>query len=408
VSQKSWVRLFTVIVLLLTASISKFAIAHSTHKLPITIPIVVADNLVYMQGRINGSRPLSIVLDTGSSLSIVKPVVAQQIGLHPSGSAETSGIGHGGSQTLQFVENARLQLGAGHSVLGLNGQRIAILPIGYVDEQAGHPTDAFFGSNVFKNFCVTVDYEGQHAKFASTANFSPPVDTESIPIKILSDVPFVTAALVSSDGSRISGLFLLDSGTTGALILSKQFLSAHPKIIAGRTLLEMPPIRAVGGKINNKLVRVAGLDLGTFHFSRLVAIVPENSAGPLANPEVAGFIGAEVMRRFTITWDYAHERMSLAPNSHLHDAFEADSSGLRLTVSPPDYKTIHIVAVLPNSPAADAGLRDGDVITSINGKRDVWLWRIVDDLKKPGASVVLSIRRDNKKIHVTLHLRRLV
>ena len=47
--------------------------------------------------------------------------------------------------------------------------------------------------------------------------------------------------------------------------------------------------------------------------------------------------------------------MLLIPNSHLHDVFEEDSSGLRLTVSTPDYKTIHIIAVLPGSPAAGGG-----------------------------------------------------
>jgi len=400
---QSSLRLFPAILLL---AAPWFAGAGSTQKLPITIPIQVADNLVYMQGRINGSQPLSVVLDTGSSVSIVSPAVAQEIDLRSSGSTQAAGIGHGGNQSLQFVENARLQLGSGDSLLDLDGQRIAILPIGYVADQVGVPTQAFFGSNVFANFCVTVDYERQLATFARSC--SPSVAGESIPIKIISGTPFVTAELAAPDGSRTSGLFLLDSGTTGALVLSKKFLAAHPQITAGRRLISAPSVTAVGGKIEMKMVRLAGLDVGKFHFNQIVAKVPESSAGVLANPEIAGFIGAEVLSRFTVTWDYAGVRMVLSPNSHLHNLIEEDCSGLRLTVSPPDYTSIRVEAVLPGSPGAEAGLRVGDVITALDGKRDMPLWRVADDLKKPDSSPMLSIRRGHKDFQATLHLRTLL
>ena len=55
----------------------------------------------------------------------------------------------------------------------------------------------------------------------------------------------------------------------------------------------MPAIKAVGGQIDQKLVRVVGLDYEAFHFSQVVATVPESSAGILANPAIAGIIGAE-------------------------------------------------------------------------------------------------------------------
>ena len=395
-------------VLLLALSSSNVALARPEGKLPVSIPIEVADNLVYAQGRINHSRPLSVVLDTGSSLSIVAPAIARQIGLHPSGAGEAAGIGHGSSQHLQFVEGARLQLGPRNSGLKVDGQRIAILPIGYVAEAVGRPTDSFFGSNIFNNYRVTVDYEDQKATFAAPASPLLAGSTKTVPIKLLNDTPFVTATLVGADGFRVEGLFLLDSGTTASLVLSKRFVSAHPEIIAGRAEFAVPPVEAVGGTIGLKLVRIAALDLGPFHFSEPVASIPEDVAGVLANPEIAGFIGAEILCRFTVTWDYPHKRILLAPNLHLTDAFEADASGLRLTVSPPDYKTIHVAAVLAGSPAAQSGLRPGDLVASVNGKRGMPLWQEVNELRKPGTSPILTIRRDSKNIRVMLHLRRLV
>ena len=55
-------QLFTAFVLSLAGACSRFAIARSSDKLPVTIPIVVADNLIYMHGRVNDSRPLSVTL----------------------------------------------------------------------------------------------------------------------------------------------------------------------------------------------------------------------------------------------------------------------------------------------------------------------------------------------------------
>ncbi|MHB8754431.1 MAG: PDZ domain-containing protein [Candidatus Acidiferrales bacterium] len=88
--------------------------------------------------------------------------------------------------------------------------------------------------------------------------------------------------------------------------------------------------------------------------------------------------------------------------------FEADASGLRFTVKPPDYGTIYVAAVLPGSPAAEAGLRVGDVVTSFNGERDLKLWRVIEELKKPGTTPALSVLRGKKAMTITLDLRRVV
>ena len=92
----------------------------SAQTLPLTIPVQIASNLVYVQGRVNDSRQMSVILDTGASLSIVAPTVAKEIGLHASGSAEAAGFGHGSSESLQIVENAHLKWGNEGSDLQLS------------------------------------------------------------------------------------------------------------------------------------------------------------------------------------------------------------------------------------------------------------------------------------------------
>ncbi len=405
---RSAVLVLSAVVILSSTSPSQEAKIAARTSFGITVPVEIASNLTYMKGRINGSRPLNVVLDTGSSLSIVAPSIARQIALSSSGSTETDGIGRGSSETLKLVQNATLAWGGNPTSLRLKAQQIAILPIEYVGIQTGHATDAFFGSNLFKNFRITVDYERQQAKF--DAFEAPlPVGGESIPIEIKDGVPFVTATLQASDGSPVTSRFLLDSGTTGSLVLSKLFLDAHPQLTAGRQYVDAPSVTAVGGTINLKLIRLAGLEVGAFHLTAPVAAVPQQPTGPLlADPQMAGFIGAEIMRRFTVTWDYRNNRMWLIPNGHLGDPFEADASGMHLSTKLPDLKTVYVDAVLPGSPADQAHLRPGDVLTTINGKPRLPLWQINDLLRRPGSTITLSVVREGKEFPVTLHLVRLV
>jgi predicted metalloprotease with PDZ domain len=157
-----------------------------------------------------------------------------------------------------------------------------------------------------------------------------------------------------------------------------------------------------------KALRITGLDLGPFHLTGPVAAIPSSTVGALANPDVAGFIGAGILSRFTVDWDYEHKTMTLTPNHRYGEPFEADASGLRLVADEPDWKTIRVAAVSPGGPAAEAGLEAGDVLRSVNGKAPPLLYELRKLLEHPGSSVRVTILRSGKQNTMTIQLRRLV
>jgi len=188
------------------------------------------------------------------------------------------------------------------------------------------------------------------------------------------------------------------------MILSKAFLSAHPGLIAESHLVDAPAVTAVGGIIRFKLAKVPHLILGIFHFSEVVAAVPDASSGVLANANIAGFIGAGILRRFTVTWDYTHSIMFLQPNRALQAPFETDASGMHLVSTGPTYQAVVIDTVLPGSPAASAGLEAGDEILSVDKARGAPLWKVSDALRKAGTTVFLEVQRKATKLNFTLPL----
>ena len=370
-----------------------------------TIPTPVISGLVYMQGEVNSSAPLSVVLDTGSWVTIISPSVAQAVGLTSTKTTEAGGLGKGSSQTLHLLDDCELKLGNQQGEILLQHQQGAILPIDHLSAQVGKRVDVIFGSNLFLHYTVTVDYEHERTTFSLPGSGPPPLGN-SIPIQILSNVPFVEATIEGEDGKKITGLFFLDSGTANAaMILNKKFLDTHPGLIAEAHVMDLPAVTAVGGAIHFKRARVTHLGLGPFRFSDVAAAVVNASSGSLSNANIAGIIGTGILKRFTVTWDYMHKLMYLLPNPKLEDPFETDASGLHLVSPGPQYQAVMIDSVLPGSPAALAGLEPGDEILTVDESSGLPLWKVSDALRKAGTSVVLTVQRETTTLKIELPLR---
>ena len=149
---------------------------------PVTVPMQVIVGLVYMQGQVNHSPPLNVVLDSGASLSIVSPTLAKAIDLKSTHNTEALGVGTGSSSTLHVIDDAELAWGNPESPMRLAHQSAAVYPIEYVSAQIGKRTDAIFGSSLFLHYTITVDYERGRVTFAPPDK-EPSAAGNSIPIR---------------------------------------------------------------------------------------------------------------------------------------------------------------------------------------------------------------------------------
>jgi S1-C subfamily serine protease len=113
-----------------------------------------------------------------------------------------------------------------------------------------------------------------------------------------------------------------------------------------------------------------------------------------------------LLKRFTVTFDYAGGRVYFEPNrrSALADAY--DRSGLWINASPTGYRVDGIVA---GSPGAQAGIGIGDFIISVQGRpaTALALAELRDLLRDsaPGTVVKMTVRSRVRQIEVLLRLR---
>ncbi len=150
--------------------------------------------------------------------------------------------------------------------------------------------------------------------------------------------------------------------------------------------------------------------LGRFTFKKPIAIFFQDKQGIVASPEFDGVIGNEILRRFKVMFDYSRQQMILEPNRDISDPEEYDMSGLLLIDEGTDSKTFKVRRTIENSPATAAGLREGDIISAIDGKTtsNLMLEQVRQVFKQKGRSYRLTIERDGQKIQTKIKLRRLI
>ena len=92
----------------------------------------------------------------------------------------------------------------------------------------------------------------------------------------------------------------------------------------------------------------------------------EDKHGSMSDPSYEGNVGSGFLKRFVVTFDYAHQTMYLKPIVPAPmDAGRFDRSGMWINAGPDGYAVTDVAA---GGPAAQAGIAVGDVITALDGQ----------------------------------------
>ena len=120
-------------------------------------------------------------------------------------------------------------------------------------------------------------------------------------------------------------------------------------------------------------------------------------------------MGADLLRKFNIQFNYREGFMYLKPNIYFKAPFEHDMIGMVVYLDSKDYKRFIIGEIDENSPAEKSGLCPDDEIIGVNFRSiDMYSLNELTELFKSGAnrSVILEIYRDQKVIFKVIHLER--
>ena len=327
-------------------------------------PFELVNNLVIVPVVLNVSVQMKFILDTGLRTTLLTEGNEHQLEVAYNRKIKVVGLGSSGKIEAFVASNVKLQLPGSTG----RGQTLIVLGEDYLDLQShiGQEIHGILGYDFFSHFVVKIDYVSKKITVYQSENYKPPRRSSVFPIKLITGRPYLNAEIVQSDGSKLSGSFLIDTGASHSLLLEPD--STNTIFLPTKNL---PTILGWGlsGAIDGKLGRIQRFTLGKFSFKNVLSTFGASQmVREQLIPDRIGSIGGEILRRFTLILDYKSERIYLKRNYNFHRSFSQNKSGLNVAAEGPGFKTFIVVHVMEGSPAAKAGILVGDKIVAINGK----------------------------------------
>lgn len=357
-----------------------------------TMPFDPEGGAIYVPAIINGDSAW-LMFDTGLSHTGLDRDWARTIGAVPSESAATAVLD-------------RLQLGEAE----LRDVPVALYPLHGLSEASGRSQRGLLGHDVLGGFTVDIDYRARRVRLLDSPPYRYRGRGSIVPFTADADLPLLRAQLRVPGREPIPARLLLDTGASGlCLILTTPFVELHG-LGQVSPAIEAPIGTGLAGDLHGTIARLEELRLGNLRVRFPTTGLGGESKGFLARTDIDGVIGNAIFEDSRLIVDYARRRVIVERSRDASTHCDYDHSGLRLIARGPSLKQVIVDYVVPHSPAADAGMKVGDELLQIDGRRvaDTDLGALRQLLRVDGARRRLVVLRDPDTVRVSLELRRLL
>jgi len=371
------------------------------------IPFEFYGNRIYLPVKVNGSGPFRFILDTGASVSVINQSRSQELGVKAKDTGNLMNVGAGESKTRIYqARDVSFSLQDGNSL----ALRDALaLPMDEVEIRLGGPIYGALGFELFDRYAVELNYPAKTLTLYDPKTITYSVRGEAVPIIVRDRKPTVSARIAMAGTGSIEGTFVIDTGSGRALGLSTPFIEKNELQDLARNSIPTAS-GGVGGDYKSSIGRATSFQLGKSVIETPTVVFSQAARGATTRRSTDGDIGGEILRRFIVIFNYTRKQMVLEPQRNLAGPIEGDMSGAFLIAEGRDFKTLRVDRVFERTPAAEAGLREGDVIQAI-GTRPATEYTLEDlreMFRNAGSEYLLSIQRNGQILAITVKMRRLV
>ncbi|MDC6390152.1 aspartyl protease family protein [Maribacter sp. PR1] len=391
------------------------------------------NNLMVIPIEVNGTE-LSFVMDSGVSTPILFNLANQDsIELKNVSEITINGLGEGEPISALSSQGNFFKLG---NIQNFSQKLYVVMDAGInFSPSLGVPIHGIIGYDLFRDFIVDINYSSKTIKFYNPQSIGPKIGKkyETFDMEIINRKAYLDASISLKGEEDIDVKMLLDTGSSDAVWLFEDERIKLPEKNYDDYLG-----KGLAGDIYGKRTKIESIKIGDYDFSDAKAAFPDmltfNTIKDLGNRN--GSLGGEILKRFNIVFDYPNGKISLRKNSNFKRPFHYNVSGIDLQhagvryvseriasfngvvqKSDRSYGNVQILlegatrlslvpeiivsGIRAGSPAHSAGLKEGDVILAVNGKR-IHRYKIQEIMEmlneKEGKRVKVLVERSNSNL----------
>jgi len=209
--------------------------------------------------------------------------------------------------------------------------------------------------------------------------------------------------LTIRDTRTINAHYYFDTGAGLCFLISQQFNEDSSVLRRNRKPVAIE-VQGLGGRRQMHLTLIKQLQIGPFKFRKVPTYLLEDENNILAYPSQGGLIGDDILRRFNIILNYPQGEIHLLPNTHFKDLFDYSYTGMTMY-----FIDGHIIAddIIKGSPADKSGVKDGDIIMSIDNNFSNNIETYKNLLQRTGSHIKLLVMRENIPMVISLRIGRI-
>ena len=405
------------------------------------IPFQLINNLIFIPLNINGVE-LTFLLDSGVNETILFSLDEKEIKFNDIEKVKFSGLGESKNIEGLRSDNNLVKIGKDYQDLKHTIYIILDESINF-SSHVGIPVNGIIGYHFFKNKPVEIDYITKKLSvYNDEKTFSKRKKKfKEFPISVEGNKPYLMTD-VEMMQEKVASKMLLDLGNSDAIWL---FPKVIENFVYNRPNIDDYLGQGFNGDIFGKRSRIHGFYIGDFAFEKPLTAMPDEFSIQSLKivPDRKGSVGSDILRRFTLIFDYQEKKIYLRKNKHFNDPFLFNKSGLdiqhdgmtwqqdlvRVETAKTEKAREGIVAyesedkfkynfvLKPQYSVAGcrkeaqcyiAGIRKDDKIISINNKKSGdWTLQKINDLMKQedGTTVTFDMERNRQKMTFKLILK---
>lgn len=302
-----------------------------------------------------GETPVTLLLDTGASVTCLHRSAMVRIGRIAVGMGQLGGVGDT-THAVQTFGAMPVTVGGVATQVPLVHACPALSLLG----RKARSIDGVLGSDVLRTLTLLIDYPAGAIRMLPRRSASEPLAGMPLPVTFVGGLPVIPFAIWGG-GAPVPLSLLLDTGADASLLVAAV---AAGELDLDADLLQ-PPIdrRGLGGAFITRMQHAPHARLGTIELRQVPVEVADAGLEQLFAQGIRGIAGAEFLRHFRLELDFGNGRVGLSTPLPVRSVC-ASPSGI-CVAERPSRGGYAVDGVRPRSVAARHNLTPGETIVQV-------------------------------------------